>query len=236
MTGTAKSRREDAREVGWRLLVAIGAGAILGLLVGGIGGRLAMLVLRLGSSDTLRGVSTDDGFEIGRFTTATVFLLIVTAGLGGAQGAAYFVVRGALPRWGRAALWAAFASVLMGADLLDSGSFDFSALDPKLFAVAAFVVIPGVTALLSSVTIERLLRVEPWSNRRLSGVLVLGALPLVPVFPAVAAVYGGAFALRRKPRLGQMSTAVARVVLPIALALVMVKSGVELWQDAGAIL
>jgi Mg/Co/Ni transporter MgtE len=103
-----RSRQDDARDLGWRLLAAIGAGSILGALIGGVGGRLAMFVLRLGSSEALQGATTDDGFEIGRFTTSTVFLISVTAGLGGVLGAAYFVFRGALPRRLRAGTWGLF--------------------------------------------------------------------------------------------------------------------------------
>ena len=36
-----------------------------GLLVGGVGGRVAMLLLRLTSDPRLRGLETDDGFTIG---------------------------------------------------------------------------------------------------------------------------------------------------------------------------
>jgi hypothetical protein len=58
------------------------AGLLCGGLIGGVGGRLAMFILRLTSSDSLHGVETDDGFTIGSFTGATVFLVIATAFLG----------------------------------------------------------------------------------------------------------------------------------------------------------
>ena len=41
-----------------------------------------MLLLRLTSDPALRGTQTDDGFTIGVFSTQTLFLLGVTAGLG----------------------------------------------------------------------------------------------------------------------------------------------------------
>jgi hypothetical protein len=63
--------REDARRVAWRVLVGAAAGAIAGLVVGGIGGRLAMLLLRLTSPDVAIGLVSDDGFEIGVVTTST---------------------------------------------------------------------------------------------------------------------------------------------------------------------
>src|SRR5439155_4938327 len=105
------------REMAWRCLVAIGAGAIVGLVIGGVGGRLVMLVLRLTSDSSVQGVLTDDGFRIGQFTTATIFLLTVTAGLGGATSALYLFVRGALPRPGRAIVWGLFMGLYGGADI-----------------------------------------------------------------------------------------------------------------------
>ncbi len=57
---------------------AAGAGAVAGmaagLVWGGIGGRIAMRILFLTSDDRVRGLTSDDGFEIGTFSAATVFL------------------------------------------------------------------------------------------------------------------------------------------------------------------
>lgn len=81
----------EASSVGWRStteraarrLAAITAvGGLLGLLVGGVGGRLAtMLLARLNPSVT--GVTSDDGFRIGQFTTAdTITLLLIGSEFG----------------------------------------------------------------------------------------------------------------------------------------------------------
>ena len=48
------------------VLLGAAAGAWAGLLIGGIGGRVAMGVLRVTSKDTVRGRISDDGFEIGQ--------------------------------------------------------------------------------------------------------------------------------------------------------------------------
>ena len=58
---------------GWRTLepvvrlvsATIFIGAISGAVIGGLGGRLVMRILLLTSDDTVRGVTSDDGFEIG---------------------------------------------------------------------------------------------------------------------------------------------------------------------------
>jgi len=44
------------------------AGGIAGFVWGGVGGRVAMRIVFLTSDDTVRGVISDDGFEIGRIS------------------------------------------------------------------------------------------------------------------------------------------------------------------------
>lgn len=227
---------EDVREVAWRFVVGAGAGAIVGVVLGGIGGRLAMLVLRLGSSNTLHGLATDDGFLVGRISTETFFLLIVAGGLGAASGVAYVAVRGALPSRGRPLQLGVVVALVTGADIVDPRSFDFSALDPKAFAIAAFTVLPGLAAFTIVMAIERLLAIEPWSSRPLAIVLSLAALVLNVVLVVVVAVAGVALGLRRSPVLAGRLLSVARFVVPVALVAVAARSGVELWRDANALL
>jgi len=228
--------RSDAREIAWKILLAVGGGAFVGAVVGGIGGRLAMLVLRLGSSESVLGAQTDDGFEIGAFTTSTVFLLTVTAGLGGATGLAYLVLRNGLPRRGRAVVWGVFLGAVSGASTLAPGSFDFSALDPKAFAVASFVALPGIAAFLIALLVDRLLELEPWSNRLLALVLALCALPLFPVAPVIALVGGGMLLLRRTERLRDLVERVGRVAVPVIVAIMTVRGVLEIWDDAHLII
>jgi hypothetical protein len=224
------------REMAWRCLVAIGAGAIVGLVIGGIGGRLVMLVIRLQSDESVNGLLTDDGFRVGVFTTATGFLLTVAAGLGGLTGGLYLLLRGALPRRGRAIVWGVVLGLATGADILNPDTFDFNALDSKPFIVASFVLLPTLAALVIALAIERLLTVEPWSRRGLTVVLMLGALPLVPVLPVFLVVAGAALAVRRAPRFANGLQRVLRVAVPIGLSLFAVRSAVELWSDATGIL
>ena len=229
-------RSDDLRLVAWHLLVAVGAGSIAGAVIGGIGGRLAMLALRLGSRPELVGVQTDDGFEIGRFTTSTVFLLTVTAGLGGAVGASYLVVRGTLRRRGGLAIWAAAVGLYTGADLLNPGEFDFVALDPKPFAVAAFVLLPLLGAVAIPVVIERLLPLDPFGHRGLAALLVCGVIPLIPVAPVLGVLAGAMVLVRRRPSLAASVHTFGRVAVPTALLVVAVWSANDLVRDAASIL
>src|SRR5438132_4312522 len=88
---------EDLRGPGATLGAGVSAGFVAGVLIGGVGGRLAMLALRLTSDPSLHGVLTDDGFTIGRVSVETLFLLGVTAGLGMVGGLFYLVVRRWIP-------------------------------------------------------------------------------------------------------------------------------------------
>src|SRR5262245_33209394 len=81
-------------EAAWLVLAGTAAGAVAGLLVGGVGGRLAMLLLRVTSPDSVVGLTSDDGFEIGVVSTQTFSLLFATTVLGGLAGAGYAGLRG----------------------------------------------------------------------------------------------------------------------------------------------
>ena len=86
----------DLPSPGATLASGVTGGFVCGLLIGGVGGRLAMFVLRLTSDPSLRGARTDDDFIIGVFTSQTLFLLGVTAGH---QAPAYRDMVTAPPVW-----------------------------------------------------------------------------------------------------------------------------------------
>ena len=77
------------------------AGGLAGLIWGGVGGRIAMRVVLMTSDDRVRGLTPDDGFEIGVISAATIFLLIFTAILGAIAGLVYGFLRMLLngPQW-----------------------------------------------------------------------------------------------------------------------------------------
>jgi hypothetical protein len=67
--------------------VVVMAGIPTGVVVAGVGSRLAMLLLRLTSSSSVGGVSSDDGFEIGRFTLGGTYNLLLLGAAVGVIGA-----------------------------------------------------------------------------------------------------------------------------------------------------
>ena len=175
-TGSSVTVRRDAAAVAWWVLVGAASGAIAGALVGGVGGRLAMLLLRLTSPDDVIGMISDDGFEIGVFSFDTAQLVLAMAMLGGINGVLYAALRGAIPRKLRLPLWSVFAAALGGASIVHDDGVDFAFLEPAALAIALFVLLPGAAAAVVVLLVERWMRVEPWSDRRLSIGLCIGAV------------------------------------------------------------
>lgn len=172
---TAGDWRSDLARLGRSATIGATSGMFAGFVVGGIGGRVVMLVLRLASDDRLQGIQTDDDFEIGRFSSATAFLLVATTILGAFGGLAYMGVRRFIPaswRWASAGL---LAGATGGAAVLDADGIDFTLLDPLLFAVVAFIALPATFGVLLSLLVER--RVE--RQRRIGRAWPLSLLPLV---------------------------------------------------------
>lgn len=236
-----------AVSVGWRgageqaarRLAAITAvGGVLGLLVGGVVGRLAMMLLaRLNPLAT--GVTSDDGFRIGQFSTAdTMNLLLVGTVLGVVGAGVYAVVRGLRigPRWFQVLSIGGGPAVVVGSMIVHPDGVDFQLLGPPFLTIGLFIVIPGVYAALLTAFAERLLDEDGWFAR---APLMLAALPLVlwiPVAPLLAflvLVWASGEGLRRTS-LG--ATALGHPAMAwaarLGLAAIFVMSLVDLGNDA----
>ena len=129
-TATAVTWQDDLMTSTGPLSAGVVGGLVTGAVVGGIGGRLAMFVLRLTSDPSLHGAETDDGFIMGQISGATLFLLIVTSVLGVLAGVLYLAVRTWFPLRRRAALAGIFGGIVGGALLIRPGGTDFTLLDP----------------------------------------------------------------------------------------------------------
>jgi len=158
------------------VLVGTAAGAIAGFLIGGIGGRLAMLLLRLTSSDLVLGVTSDDGFEIGVISAQTFQLLLAMTTLGAMNGVLYAALRAAIPGRLRLPLWVGFAALVGGSLFVHDEGVDFTLISPALLAIALFVLLPGVAAALVVLLVERWDREAAWRNRRLTVLVVVARL------------------------------------------------------------
>lgn len=205
------------RSVGERLWILIVAGVPTGVLVAGVGSRLAMYVLRLTSPDGVRGLTSDDGFEIGRFTLGgTHNLLALGAAVGVVGAAAYQSVAPWLlgPRWFRRFTVAAASGAVVGSMLVHADGIDFRVLKPLWLAIGLFVALPTVFGLSIAAAVDRVAQRGLPRGRQRWVVPALFVLPFPQVLPllVVVAAVAAAWVLVRP-------TAVSPDQVPVALGL-----------------
>lgn len=146
------------------LAAATVAGAVLGLLVGGVGGRLAMALLaRLNPEDA--GRVTDDGFAVGQLTLSGTLNLLGASVQAGLTGALLYLALRRLavgPPGVRVACLTLGGTVVVGAFLVHPGGRDFRILEPDWLPVLLFLAIPAVFVPLLAVLVERWLSPGSW--------------------------------------------------------------------------
>jgi hypothetical protein len=217
------------------ILVGAGAGAV----IGGVGGRIAMRVLFLTSDDAVKGVTSDDGFEIGRFTLGdTLGLIVVTAFIGVLAALLFLVARPFVERLGRAAIpaTALLYGVLGGAMMVHRDGIDFQVLEPVALAIVLFVAICGGFGAVVAALVIRAARTDAWPHRTSWWVL---APPLVLVlFPPFAAVALAAVAINWPATANGRATWVWKGVEAGAFAVMaalLVVGAVDLARDTAAL-
>lgn len=225
--------RADARLVAWWLAVGAGAGALVGLVVGGIGGRLLMLALRLESPDAV-GLTSDDGFEIGRVSLESIDLLVFGASAGALFGALYMLGRRALPRPGRAVAATLAAATVGGGAFLTPDGTDLAVLDPLWLAVAGFIALPAAAALAIALLVERWSKLAPWSLSRRRALAFTPILLAAPIAPVLAVGAAGVLAARRVGGLSRLAPMV-RIVVPIVVLAIVVTQGLSLIDEVDRI-
>jgi hypothetical protein len=145
------------------------AGGVAGVVVGGLGSRVAMRIAALTANDVAQGLRTEAGATIGRITLEGTLFLIAFAGIGSALvGTAFYVAT--LPwlprrRALRALAFGGLELVLFGTVLLDPGNPDFTILGRLLnvLVLSTLFVLHGVALVML---------VEP--SRRLVGAVARG--------------------------------------------------------------
>ncbi len=135
------------------------AGAVAGFIWGGFGGRIAMRIVLLTSDDRVRGLTSDDGFEIGRVSFETLSLVFLAVVLGAGGGAVYGLVRLVLqgPRWLIALGVGVTAAAIGGAIFVHPDGIDFRLLEPLWLTVGLFVFLPGAWGVTVVLLTDRLL-------------------------------------------------------------------------------
>jgi hypothetical protein len=226
--------REDMRDIGWLVGVGLGAGTLVGYLIVGPLGRLLMFLLRRTSPDAVVGVTSDDGFAIGRVTVATLTLFVVTGLVGALGGLGYACLRTAISgRYLRVGLWTTFCGTLGGATIIHQGGVDFTLLTPTPLAIGGFIALPAIGGLATAMLIERWSPIRPTRDRRTVAIPAIGVLAL-PVAAVAAAVAGLWFAGTRHSG-GQTLAVVARFALPILVGVVIVVATIDFVRDIVAL-
>lgn len=224
-----------------RLSAAVAAGLIAGAVIGGVGGRMAMLVLRLTSDPSLHGLETDDGFTIGIVSSATLFLIVLTMVGGVAGGVAYLAVRSWLPERIRPWLFGSLAGIVGGAAVIRPGGIDFTRLEPLGLAVAMFVALPAAYGVATSLLAERFLRDSSAFQRSRASFGVLVFLLPIALFgprslPVLGAIIVGLVLAHPGPRLRSIASSTTVTWLGrTGLAAIGVAASLELARDVTAV-
>ena len=120
---------------------AIAPGFIAGLIIGGLGSRIAMRVMALTSTDTVQGTETEFGATVGQISLGGSIFLLLAGGAIGVLGALMFLaLRRWLPGkgWVRGLLFGSSLVAIFGRVIIDSDNEDFVILDPPELAIGMF--------------------------------------------------------------------------------------------------
>lgn len=160
-----------ARRVG----IAGIASLIGGILVLGVGGRLAMRLsgaMALASDPATRFMRTGDGFQVGRITIDGTVGLVIFGGVFGSIVAAAFwaLLKDRLPTE-RQLLWAGIAAAAIGGNfLVHADNIDFVILQPVWVNVVLYPVLAGAAGVVI-VAVDRRLTRRFSSSKTTNGVL-----------------------------------------------------------------
>lgn len=202
---TASNETKTAHVLIEHIRVLIVAGIAVGAILVGVGSRLAMFLLRISSPDSVRGVTSDDGFIIGRVTlVGTYNLLLLGAAVGVIGAGAYRLVAPWLigPGWFRRFTTGAASAAVAGSMLLHADGVDFTLLKPTWLAIGLFIALPGLFGAVIGMVVDRVARPDSWTangrRRWALPLLLIICFPLTLPFIGVAAAVVLTFAAARR--------------------------------------
>jgi hypothetical protein len=172
------------------------AGGVAGVVVGGLGSRIAMRIAALTARDVAQGLTTEAGATIGRITFEGTAFLVVAVGIGTVLiGTAFYLATLSWlprPRTLRALAFGGLELVVFGTVLLDPGNPDFTILGRPLLNVivlGSLFVLHGVALVLLIEPSGRLVSAVARGPRWRAGLVDVGT------FLAMGLTALGAFAL-----------------------------------------
>jgi hypothetical protein len=230
----------DLKTFAYWLSLGAAAGGLGGALVGGVGGRLAMFVLRLTSDSFVRGVESDDGFIIGRFNLMdTLELVLATTIMGAVVGVLVIAGRPFFPWRGMWLAWAAVGGAIGGGIIVHTDGVDFVVLEPAWLAVLMFIAIPAAGAAAIAALVPLYQRFW-WTKRGPTAIASVAALPLLIFVPAsgmVLAVSAVVLGLLQVPALRLFAAGMpARSIAILVFAALVVLGTLDLVRDSRELL
>jgi hypothetical protein len=163
------------------------AGAVAGLLVGGIGGRIVMRLSATAGGPEVVGAITENGATVGEITAEGTLALLLFGGLfSGIAGGVILAIVAPWLRWAgavRGLVFGVFVLAAAGPAVIDASNVDFAILQPAWLNVVMFsalFVIFGVAAVFLLDGLQRL----PSRSRR--GIALILYAPLLAVGSLVA--------------------------------------------------
>lgn len=206
--GPPSSVGESIKRYLWYLTVGVTAGAVSGLIMAGVGGRLAMRILAATASDDVQGRITEANEIVGEITLGGSLGFIVFTGLlvGFPSGVGFLLLRRWLPRRLIGGLtFGALLLVLFSTrlDPLRQDNVDFDLVGPGWLAVAIFIAMGLGHGMLLAAFAGRFSRTLPLISKDRKA--VLRYLPLVILLPAppvavLAILVGGVYAAASRVR------------------------------------
>ena len=197
-TKTNWIRSEPFQTLVEKMRVLIVAGIAVGVLVAGVGSRLAMFLLRITSPDRVIGLTSDDDFIIGEFTLGGTYNLLVLGAAVGIIGAgAYQLVAPWLigPTWFRRLTTASASSAVVGSMLVHADGIDFTVLKPTWLAIGLFVALPGLFGFLIGSAVDAVSSPDSWTaqgrRRWLLPLIAVACFPPTLPFLVFAFLVGG---------------------------------------------
>ncbi len=185
--------------------VLVVGGVPFGVLVAGVGSRLAMMLLRFTSPDRVIGISSDDDFTIGKFSIGGTYnLLLLGAAVGFLGAAMYRLVRRWLigPMWFRRLTTGLASAAVVGSGLVHADGIDFILLKPTWLAIGLFVALPGVFGAFIGPVVDRVASPDSWTargrRRWVLPVLSIALFPLTMMIIPFAAVIATALIVLRQ--------------------------------------
>lgn len=244
MTATVSTGAQQPRPAFWgpfRTMVI--AGFIVGVPLIGVGSRLAMLLLRVTSPDTVVGTTSADGFTIGQLTLAGTYnLLMMGMGLGLLGAAFYLAIKPWLfgPPWFRRVSTGLGSGLVVGSLVIVPDSIDFIVLEPAWLAVGVFVALPTAFGLVIGPVVDRVAtRDAPAAAASRAWVVPVMLLAPFPLSWIVALFVAGALGLwlrlKKSGLEGKALPPGARLAGRVAMVAAAAAGLLALQRDIGAI-